>query len=97
MLIIKETCRTASRSHNPQSTTKTQVRAREEDLTSTCTITGVHSRIIAGHCSPDLDLLLVIYTPFYLPREITVVIVTTIYISHKMLTFAQPSPTYIVL
>lgn len=36
------------------------------------------SRIIDGHCSPDPKVLSVICRPFYLPRKITVVIVTAV-------------------
>lgn len=36
--------------------------------------------IIANHCSPDLEYMSVRCRPFFLPRELTVVIVTAVYI-----------------
>ncbi len=38
------------------------------------------SRIIESHCSPDIESMTVIFRPFYLPRELTVVVVTAVYI-----------------
>ncbi|KAK0150001.1 hypothetical protein N1851_009235 [Merluccius polli] len=38
------------------------------------------SRITHSHCSPDIEVLSVMCRPFYLPRELTVVIVTAVYI-----------------
>lgn len=39
-----------------------------------------NSMIIDKHCSPDLEYVSVRCRPFYLPRELTVVIVTSVYI-----------------
>lgn len=38
------------------------------------------SRIIESHCSPDIESMTVIFRPFHLPRELTVVVVTAVYI-----------------
>lgn len=38
------------------------------------------SRVIDSHCSSDLESLSVLCRPFYLPRELTVVTVTAVYI-----------------
>ena len=32
------------------------------------------------HCSPDIEAMSVVCRPFYLPRELTVVIITAVYI-----------------
>lgn len=40
-----------------------------------------NSKIVAQHCSPDLEALLVTCRPFYLPREYTVLTVTAVYIA----------------
>lgn len=40
----------------------------------------VNSRIIHTHCSLDLEALSVVCRPFYLPRELTAVIITAVYI-----------------
>ena len=39
-----------------------------------------NSNTIDSHCSPDLEMLSTMCRPFYLPRELTVVIVTAVYI-----------------
>lgn len=39
-----------------------------------------NSMIVDKHCSPDLEYVSVRCRPFYLPRELTVVIVTSVYI-----------------
>ena len=39
-----------------------------------------NSKIIDTHCSPDIEVLTVSCRPFYLPRELTVVIVAAVYI-----------------
>lgn len=41
---------------------------------------GLSSRIIHSYCSPNIEALSVMCRPFYLPRELTVVIVTAVYI-----------------
>lgn len=40
----------------------------------------VNSHIIHTHCSPDLEALSVVCRPIYLPRELTTVIITAVYI-----------------
>ena len=37
-----------------------------------------NSRVIDTHCCPDLEFLVVSCRPFYLPRELTVVIVMAV-------------------
>lgn len=38
------------------------------------------SNIIDRYCSPDLDVMSIICRPFYLPRELTIVTVSAVYI-----------------
>uniref|UniRef100_A0A2D4KBE1 Uncharacterized protein n=1 Tax=Micrurus paraensis TaxID=1970185 RepID=A0A2D4KBE1_9SAUR len=38
------------------------------------------SRVINRYCCPDLEVMTVMCRPFYLPRELTVVIFTAVYI-----------------
>ena len=38
------------------------------------------SRVINTHCSPELETMTVLCRPFYLPRELTVVLVTAVYV-----------------
>lgn len=38
-----------------------------------------NGRVTYTHCSPDLDTMTVMCRPFYLPREITAVLVTAVY------------------
>lgn len=39
-----------------------------------------NNKIIYTHCSPHLEVMSVLCRPFYLPRELTVVIMTAVYI-----------------
>lgn len=44
-----------------------------------------NSRTTNTHCTPDIETITVICRPFYLPRELTVVIITTVYSTfHQM-------------
>ena len=38
------------------------------------------SRVINTHCSPELETMTVLCRPFYLPKELTVVLVTAVYV-----------------
>lgn len=44
------------------------------------TVIGTNSKTIHSHCSPDLEVIFVMCMPFYLSRELTVVIITAAWI-----------------